>query len=105
MMLTYLQLNGGKKAKKGLFNGASTLVFGKEGSQEKMNYGLKNNKCLKIGHKSVTKIVGSFVNDLLEVRKKSCSLAVYQIKPLIHILCRAHLRYFLRVKNLPRVLP
>ena len=65
-----LQLVGGKKAKKGPFNGASMLVFGKGGSLEKMNYGLKHNKCLKIGYERVTKIVGSFVNDLLEVSKK-----------------------------------
>lgn len=60
----FLQIPGGKKPNKGPFNGSGILSFG---FLQKMGYGLKNRKCLKVGYTEVTKISGVFVEDLLEV--------------------------------------
>ena len=52
---------GGKKPKRGPFNGFGTLYIGSG------NLGMKMKKCLKIGLPNLKSISGNFVNDLIEV--------------------------------------
>ena len=60
-----LQIIGGKKPK-GQFNGHAKVFIGKNGNNEKYNYGLKYKKCIKLYSHMVSQISGNFVNDDLE---------------------------------------
>ena len=62
----YLQIIGGKKPKKGQFNGQAKVLIGKNDNNEKYNYGLKYKKCIKLYSDMVSQISGNFVNDVLE---------------------------------------
>ena len=61
-----LQIIGGKKQKKGQFNGQGKVLIGKDDNNEKYNYGLKYKKCIKLYSDMVSQISGNFVNDVLE---------------------------------------
>jgi hypothetical protein len=58
---------GGKKAKRGPFNGFGVLEFGRTGENGKFNHGMKFGKCFKIVRSDIKKITGFFKNDQLEV--------------------------------------
>ena len=60
---------GGKKPKKGKFNGYGTLTFSHFGGNAKL-YGVRNGKCLKISERELRSISGYFEQDVLMV---SCS--------------------------------
>ena len=60
------QIIGGKKPKKGQFNGHAKVFIGKNGNNENYNYGLKYKKCIKLYSHMVSQISGNFVNDVLE---------------------------------------
>ena len=62
----YLQIIGGKKPKKGQFNGQAKVLIGKDDNNEKYNYGLKYKKCIKLYSDMVSQVSGNFVNDVLE---------------------------------------
>ena len=59
-------MSGGKKPKKGPFNGYGKVYIGKDGNNEKYNYGFRNKKCIKLSSDLVSQISGKFVNDTLE---------------------------------------
>lgn len=63
-----LQLKGGKKPKKGPFEGKGTLIFptGNYWQQEASSYGFKHQKCLRLSTPQVAKISGTFRKDELE---------------------------------------
>ena len=62
-----LKVPGGKKPKKGKFNGYGTLTFSHLGNENAKLYGVRNGKCLKILKKDLKSISGHFEQDVLMV--------------------------------------
>ena len=60
-------MKGGKKAKKGPFEGKGTLIFPDKHNwnQEVSSYGFKYQKCLKLISSDISKISGTFKKDVL----------------------------------------
>ena len=63
--LVFSQIGGGKKPKRGPFNGYSHILIGD--GNEASNYGFRNKKCIKVFSHQVRKISGVFENDVLQV--------------------------------------
>ena len=61
------KLAGGKKAKKGAFNGLSTVKIAKEHDNQKYNYGFRNKKCIRVQSNRMIQINGNFKDDILQV--------------------------------------
>ena len=62
----WFQLSGGKKPKKGPFNGYAKISIAQPGNNEKYNYGFRNKKCIQVYSDMVSQISGKFVNDVIE---------------------------------------
>ena len=57
---------GGKKPKKGLFNGYAKLLIGRSGTEEKYSFGFRYKKCIKVSSEMISQISGKFVDDNIE---------------------------------------
>ena len=62
----WFQLSGGKKPKKGPFNGYAKISIAQPENKEKYYYGLRNKKCIQVYSDMVSQISGKFVNDVIE---------------------------------------
>ena len=62
----WFQLSGGKKPKKGPFNGYAKISVAQPVNNEKYNYGFRNKKCIQVYSDMVSQISGKFVNDVIE---------------------------------------
>lgn len=63
-----LQLRNGKKPKLGQpFNGKAKISLGGSTNNEKFNFGFRSKKCIQVKSDRIVEILGSFVNDQLQV--------------------------------------
>ncbi len=63
------QPGDGKKPKRGPFNGFGSVSFAKHSENGKFNHGFKLGKCFILNDKTISKIIGTFKNDNLQVIK------------------------------------
>ena len=64
------QISGGKKPKKGQFNGFGTLIFTDVANDNSGKlYGVRNRKCLKVSNRDLKSISGHFEHDEVMVGK------------------------------------
>ena len=66
LILYTFQFNGGKKPKKGAWNGYAKIYIGKDSANDRYNYGIRHKKCIRTYSDKITQIHGKFVNDTLE---------------------------------------
>ena len=79
----YFQATGGKKLKKGPFNGLLTIKLPINTDSQLKSHGLCSGKCLKISSNRLKSISGHFDNDVLQVSDFYVILSLFSIVLLI----------------------
>ena len=72
------QATGGKKLKKGPFNGLLTIKLPINTDSQLKSHGLCSGKCLKISSNRLKSISGHFDNDVLQVSDFLCDFVTFQ---------------------------
>ena len=72
------QATGGKKLKKGPFNGLLTIKLPINTDSQLKSHGLCSGKCLKISSNRLKFISGHFDNDVLQVSDFLCDFVTFQ---------------------------